>query len=234
MCKAASTALPAVSAARGSHCPQPCRPARTACSHSLSGLRPSIAFCRRCTAGLRPGSAASRPMPSRQKRVPFLRSRVSADLTSAGAKAGAFFSQSSTASAGASAGSARKKPMNVAAARVVDSVQPVSSRRVIPRVASTAPTRRVNKRSCATRATGLRPAARCASTHAAARCASSSASIAGCNCGPLPCCSAGAVKASVSVAATARCCRASVNGSACKPLTTNSISTGVLCSASVA
>ena len=60
----------------------------------------------------------------------------------------------------ASGAAARKSPKSAAADRVVDSIQPVSSRRTTAWAWSKALTRRVSRRSLATKATGNRPALR--------------------------------------------------------------------------
>ena len=80
----------------------------------------------------------------------------------------------------ASGAAARKSPKSAAADRVVDNIQPVSSRNTTDWAWSKALTRRVSKRSLATKATGKRPALRCCTTQAAARWASSSASSHAC------------------------------------------------------
>ena len=92
------------------------------------------------------------------------------------------FSQSSRTSSPASPLAARSSAISAAAARVVDSFQPVSSSTCTPCRASVALMRRVSSRSTAAKATGLRPVMRCCSTQAAARSASSCASVAACNC----------------------------------------------------
>ena len=165
-----------------SHCPANCNPARKSCSHSFNGRAHDKA--RRCastrtascwvTANASCGWVGN----SRQARTPALRSSISAAMTAAPSKAGACFNQSSTASVEASQGMARSKHIRLAAARVVESFQPVSSRMAMPRSPSMAPTRRVSKRSCAISATGLRPCTRWANTQAAACSASSSKSSA--------------------------------------------------------
>ena len=188
MCNAASTAMPATSLANGSHCAEVCSAPLTACNQSANGraacsgvrsaaTRSAIGAMSGCSAGT-----------ARQVRLPIFRKAVSASVTCAASKAGAFFSQSSTLSVDASHGSAPSKPIRVAAARVVDSFQPVSSRSATPFSASMARTRRVSKRSCAISATGQRPARKWASVQAAARCASSSRSCAVCK-ASAPCCS---------------------------------------------
>ena len=180
-----STVWPALSIASASHCPADCKAARSSRSHEASGrVRPrALRNASTCKASCWVAAKAGCGVPgrSRQARRPALRSSVSAAVTSPELNAGAFLSQSSTASVEASHGMARSRPIRLAAARVVDSFQPVSSRIAMPRSASMAPTRRVRIRSCAISATGLRPWARCASTQAAARPASSSASIAACS-----------------------------------------------------
>ena len=66
-------------------------------------------------------------------------------------------SQSSTSSVRARRSAARSKLISRAAAWVVESFQPVSSRTERPAPCSNAPMRRVSARSCATSATGVRP-----------------------------------------------------------------------------
>ena len=174
--RASSTASPAASCARASHWPVLCSAWRKSSSHWLRlrpACRPARRGCTCCTRASVLGTAA-------QSRSPRRRRLISSAVTASAAKAGAFLSQSSTASVEAFHTVARSRLISAAAARVVESFQPVSSRTATPRPASMACTRRVSCRSCATNATGLRPFERCVNTQAAARCASSSASAAAC------------------------------------------------------
>ena len=116
------------------------------------------------------------------------------------------------ASEDTSQAAARSKLMMLAAARVVDSFHPVSSRTATPKLASMARTRRVSKRSWATSATGLKPWLSLANTQAVARCASSSASLAACSavCPGVP----GTSKGKDSARSPQRALRLSLKGSA--------------------
>ena len=192
---ACNTAWPASSATMRAHCPATCNASRKACSQSHRGreacsawrtalaavTKPSVLGACGVFRAFNPSSAALTSDESqRHSRNPALRHSVSSVSIVCAEKAGAFLSQSKTASVEASQAHARSRPIKLAAARVVDSVQPVSSRTASPLPANIARTRRVNTRSTATSATGHRPAARCASTQAAAICASSSASWLSC------------------------------------------------------
>ncbi len=87
---------------------------------------------------------------------------------------GKVFNQSNSASVPARAGTARNKAITCAAARVVDSAQPVSSANGTRWRSSRARTRRTSCRSCPISAIGTSPRSRCTNTWAAAHCASCS------------------------------------------------------------
>ena len=241
-CSTVSTVCPASSSASASHWPVNFKAARRSRSHRPIG-RAWLSDCRSALTGTasvcvcanadttpaRSGTAAAAVADggcsSRHRRTPALRSSVSAAVTVDAGHAGAFLSQSRTASVEASQTAARSKLITPAAARVVDNFQPVSSRMRTPRWASMAPTRRVSERSCATSATGQRPAARCCSTQAAARSASSSASSASCNLGNVAMAGGSGASNWIDNAACPDCaskcaCSARPSGSRWKPSTT--------------
>ncbi len=123
---------------------------------------------------------AACPHQAAHSRTPSRRSRASSACTASASPSTLLLSHSSTWSLPASCAQARNALITVAAARVVESFQPVSSCAVMPCAWSCAPMRRVSARSVVMSATGARPSARCRSTQAAASSASSSGSSAMC------------------------------------------------------
>ena len=181
---AAITLSPAASPSSRLHWPVACSSVRSAASHCASGLLPCRPCCqpRTCSTSAASDSLCARSCVDRpdQSRTPARRTRRSSASTLPDASAGEFFSQSSTASLDAFQALARRAAIRCAAARVVESFQPVSSRITTPRPSSMARICRVSTRSMAPSATGTRPASICRITQAAACSASSAGSLAQC------------------------------------------------------
>ena len=181
---ASITARPASSCSSADHRPQPCSNARVAASQAVTGRAAVIGARRVSTASIRV-SRGSACTACGQPRTPSWRRRCSSARSASASNTGASLSQSSTASLLARGAQARSAAIRLAAACVVDSFQPVSSRNSnpgrSPRAASSALMRRVSARSPATRATGTRPAITWRSTQATARSASSSPSAQRCS-----------------------------------------------------
>ncbi|MCY1530067.1 hypothetical protein D9M68_652430 [compost metagenome] len=232
--RAAITLAPAKSAASASHCSPAVSSSRSARCHSASERARAIGARRVSMVAVNVRRLSSCGLSLRainahqacQSRTPSRRRRISSDCTANTSTSAPLLSHSSTWSVAASCAQARKALISVAAARVVDSFQPVSSCVTMPWVLSCALMRRVSARSVATSATGARPSARCWSTQAAASWASSSGSSA--TCAWAADCGASAGTSRMRIARSPHSAhRACVSGSVWKPSSTISASTWV-------
>ena len=184
MRSAASMCMPAPSDSKPGHKPQRCSAACSQPSQPATVCRP-LALARRastcCTAASSAGLLRMRLLPAtwRHSRTGARRSAASSASRS-GSQSGAAFRLLSTSSLEAFQAQACNRAIRAAAARLVESFQPFSSRMATPASPRSARTRRVSTRSEETSATGLWPCAIWARAWAAQRCASSSPSWQAC------------------------------------------------------